>query len=45
MTALDCFWCDFSGFGLTGDASNRSVFTLIPKLTQDNKNKIKTIGK
>ena len=27
------------------DASNRSVFALIPKLTQDNQNKTKTIIK
>ena len=37
------FW---SGSGLTcDDASNRSVFALIPKLTQDNQNKIETTEK
>ena len=36
----------FFGSGLTGDdASNRSVFALIPKLTQDNQNKIETTEK
>ena len=36
----------FFGSGLTSDdASNRSVFALIPKLTQDNQNKIETTEK
>ena len=38
MKASFFFW---SGFGLTcEDASNRSVFALIPNMTQDNQNKI-----
>ena len=35
-----------SGSGLTcDDASNESVFALIPKLTQDNQSKIETTEK
>ena len=34
---LTCLFFFFFGFGLTcDDASNRSVFALIPKLTQNN---------
>ena len=40
------FFFFVSSSGLTcDDASNRSVFALIPKLMQDNQNKIKTTEK
>ena len=48
MIALDFFffWGDFFDFGLTAlQSSNRSVFALIPKLTQDNQNKTETTEK
>ena len=40
------FFFFFFGSGLTcDDASNRSVFALIPKLRQNNQNKIETMEK
>ena len=36
----DSFFFFFFFSGLTDDASNRSVFALIPNMTQDNQNKI-----
>ena len=48
MIALDFFFFfgDFSDSGLTAlQSSNRSVFALIPKLTQDNQNQIEITEK
>ena len=43
VNVFSFFLSFFLAFGLTcNDASNRSVFALIPKLTQDNQNKTKT---
>ena len=46
MQRLKLFFFFFSKYFLVqidcGDASNKSVFALIPKLMQDNRNKIET---
>ena len=39
------FFCNTFLVRDCGDASNRSVFALIPKLTQDNQNKIEITEK